>query len=275
MTVSELITGYGLISITLAQEPASQAAAESGMHRSLVEYINSAGTVGYLLLLLSVIAVALWILLGIELRMERMAPRQAVDAIGRFFRDGNTADALRYCQSKENDCFLTRLFAGAILRCSRSQFGFLEMRSALEDSGQREVERLYRTCDWVALIAAVGPMLGLLGTVFGMIGAFGAISNLQGAARSQQLADYMSLALVATAMGLAVAIPCTAMYAIYRRRVDTLADRVATIAEGLVIELEPQRQADARAGSQATRPTVRPVPQKPAFPPAAAADSAR
>lgn len=209
---------------------------ESETH-TLLDYVRSAGVIGVVLIGLSIAAVALWIALMIEVRRERMAPPQDVEALTRLLREGGVAGAIEYCNREENDSFLTRLFGGALTRCSRSQFGLLELRSALEEGGQKQVERLYRRCDWVALLAAVGPMLGLLGTVFGMIGAFGAIGKLEGAARSQALANHMSLALVATAMGLAVAIPCTALYSVFRRRIDRLAEEVGEIAEGIAHEL--------------------------------------
>lgn len=241
---------------TLAQDGGATApAATSEMARkTLWEYILAGGPIGYILIVMSIVAFAIWIVLFLELQLNRLAPADVREQLGRLFREGNTAEALRYCQRPDNNSFLARLFGGALLRCSRSQFGFLEVRTALEESGARQVERLYRTCDWVALIAALGPMLGLLGTVFGMIGAFGSISKLQGAARSEELAGFMSLALVNTAMGLAVAIPCTMMYAIFRRKIDSLTERVAEIAEGMVVDLESRPTQAERGPAKAITP---------------------
>lgn len=211
------------------------AAVRSG--KTLLSYLNDGGLTGYFLLALSVVAISMWIYLFIILRMTRQAPASDVELLSRMLRDGSIPDAIRYCEDPNNGSFLTRMMGGALKRCSRSQLGLLEMRSAIEESGQREVERLYRVADWVAVIAAVGPMLGLLGTVFGMIGAFGSISQLEGAARSKELANYMSLALVTTALGLIVAIPCTVVFSIARRKIDQMAEDIGEIAEGLASEL--------------------------------------
>lgn len=229
---------------------------------SLLDYIKHGGMVGAVLIIMSIAAVALIIALAIEVRLTKMAPEQDVEALTRLLREGGVAGAIEYCRREENDSFLTRLFGLALTRCSRSQFGLLELRSALEEGGQRQVERLYRLCDWVALLAAVAPMLGLLGTVFGMIGAFGAIGNLEGAARSQGLADHMSLALVATAMGLGVAIPCTALFSVFRRRIDRLAEEVGDIAERIAQELQTKPGAMPSGAPQAAapRPMPRPAP---------------
>jgi biopolymer transport protein ExbB len=236
---------------------AADAAAAPETQRSLWQYIQEGGILAYILIAVSVLALGLIIMLAIETQLARMAPQEAILAIGRCFRDGNTNEAVRYCQAAENNCFLTRIFGGALLRCGRSQFGTLEMRTALEESGRREVERMYRQTDFVGMIAQVGPMLGLLGTVFGMIGAFSSISGQQGAARSAALAGYMSLALVNTALGLGVAIPCTIAYGILRRRVDAMSERVADIAEGLATEL------DARPAARSPQPAPRPAAPAP------------
>jgi biopolymer transport protein ExbB len=239
--------------LTLAQEAGTEQA------RTVVDYIKSGGITGFVILTLSVAAVAICVYLFIELRLTRMSPPHHVDTLGRLFREAGVGDAIKYCDQPDNRCFITGLFAQALRRCSRSQFGLLEMRSALEEGGQRQVEKLYRVCDWVALIAATGPMLGLLGTVFGMIGAFGTISNIEGAARSKQLAEYMSLALVTTALGLVVAIPCTAAFSVFRRRIDRLAEDVGEIAEGLAAELAARLTTPAAA-----KPPARPAPARPA-----------
>ena len=168
-----------------------------------------------------------------------------------------------YCKQPENDTFLTRVFGAALVRCARSPFGFLEIRSALEESGQKEVDRLTRVTDAIGLIAALGPMLGLLGTVFGMIGAFGSISDLEGAARSRELAGFMALALVNTAEGLAVAIPCTALFAVFRRRIDRWTGEVGEITETLASYLEHRQGAE--------KATTRPAAYRPGPAPARAA----
>lgn len=227
-----------------ASDAVAKVAATDG--KSLLSYLNDGGITGYCLLALSVAAISMWIYLFMILRLSRQAPQSDVELLTRMLREGAIPDAIRHCEDPVNGNFLTRMIGGALRRCSRSQLGLLELRSAMEESGQREVERLYRVVDWVAVIAAVGPMLGLLGTVFGMIGAFGSISQLEGAARSKELANYMSLALVTTALGLIVAIPCTVVFSIARRKIDEMADRIGEISEGLAAELSTRLTGPAQ-----------------------------
>src|SRR5258708_34445329 len=105
----------------------------------------------------------------------------------------------------------------------------------------------------------MGPMLGLLGTVFGMIGAFAAIGKFEGAARSHELVKFMSYALVNTAEGLIVAIPCTVAFSLFRRHGDHLVGEIAEQIEALARYLEqtaPDQGAGGRAPAHPARPAA-------------------
>lgn len=225
------MTFLGELQLTLAE------GAAGASRRSLLEYIQAGGFIGYLLVLLSILAVALLIAHLLKVRMSVMAPGEVVLGLEERLQRADTQGAIDFCRLDENRSFLANTFAGALTRCARSSFGLLELRAALEDSGSKEVEKLIRTTDGIAIIAAIGPMMGLLGTTIGMIGAFATIGQLEGAARSNELSNYMSLALVTTAQGLIVAIPCTVLYTILRRRVERLAAEVGEIVEDLAATL--------------------------------------
>lgn len=245
-----------LVPLLVAQEDGAPAAS-----RTLWEYIASGGPVGFMIIVLSVIALALVIIHFWQAQIGRLAPQTLIMALEARLREGDVPGAINVCRAPEYDSFLARLFGTAMLRCTRSPFGFLEIRTALEDSGHREVDRLSRTNDFIGIIGAVGPMLGLLGTVFGMIGAFSTIGNLEGAARSRGLADYMSLALVTTAMGLAVAIPCTVAFTLFKRRIERITGDVADIADGLAMYLEHGKASGETKAPQRQAP--RPAPSRP------------
>lgn len=242
---------------TLAQIVA--APGSSGKELTVLDYIRSGGPIGYVLIILSFVALGLIIAHAISLRRSRLVPEEVVERLAGVLRGGDLQGAIVACREPDNESFITRLIGAALLRCVRSPFGTLELRAAVEEAGQREVDRLYRSVDSIGILAAVGPMLGLLGTVFGMIGAFATIGELEGAARSQQLATYMSIALVTTAEGLVVAIPCTVAFAIFRRRIDSLAVEAAAVAESLVAPLEhaPAASGDVRPAGK-VGPQARP-----------------
>lgn len=216
--------------LTLAQSDAPS--------KSLLEYIAAGGQIGAIIIVLSLAAVALIVTQLLRVRLTTLAPAPVVEELDRDLSAGDVRAAEDYCESPEHACFLTRVVGSALVRCGRSPFGFLELRSALEEAGQREAARLYRFTDAIGLIASVAPMLGLLGTVVGMVGAFDTITLTDGPARPDQLAGNISVALVTTVLGLIVAIPCTAAYTFLRNRIDALTAEIAEIIEDLAAHLE-------------------------------------
>ncbi len=109
----------------------------------------------------------------------------------------------------------------------RSSASHEESEKAAEDAGKREIGRLASGLRPLVVVATIAPLLGLLGTVWGMIEAFANIASKDGLGRPELLAGGISQALVTTAAGLAVAIPTQAFYYYFRGRID----RFARLAE--------------------------------------------
>jgi biopolymer transport protein ExbB len=189
-------------------------------------YIRDGGLLSYVLIGLSVVALALIIRNLFVLRRGQFAPPRVVSAVEGMLAAGRVVEAERFLRTPENRCFLSTVMIEALARCRAKPTGLADFRAAAEEVAREEADEVHRMNDGIGILAAVGPMLGLLGTVIGMIGAFRTIGTLQGAARSNELAVYMSMALVSTAEGLIVAIPCTIAFALFRRRIDRLVQRV-------------------------------------------------
>jgi biopolymer transport protein ExbB len=224
---------------TLAQStpatPAPAAAAPPAQESiSILTYIHQGGVLSYVMIALSVVAVTLVIRNILTIRYERFAPKEIMGRLQTLLGAGKLVEAEAFCRQEENECLVTRVLAQSFERCARSDFGMLEFRSVVEQTAQMEADEVHRMNDGIGIIAAIGPMLGLLGTVFGMIGAFRAIGALEGAARSNELATFMSMALVNTAEGLVVAIPCTVAFAMFRRHIDKVMAKVANDLEHMV-----------------------------------------
>jgi len=241
----------------------AQAPLESGVRRSmsLLERVHSGGVIGYVIILLSFVAVALIVVHLVRIREQALAPHAIVDELDRMLRKGDVDGALAACRLPDNQCFLTSVLGAGLSRYRRSPFGALELKGALEEAGQEQIARLYRSTDALALIAGVAPMLGLLGTVVGLTGAFSTIAGTEGFARPDQLAGDISLALVTTILGLTLAIPLTAVVTYFRNRIDSLAGAVASIVDELAAHVEqPAQPAPPPA------PQSRPVPTQAASP---------
>lgn len=210
--------------------------ADGGM--SILQLISAGGSIAYIIILLSVAALALVVMHSLHLRQASLAPPHVIDELDDALSRGDIEAAERFCRDEENDCFLTRVMGAGLTRCKRSVFGWLELKGALEEAGQEQVAKLYRSTDGLGLIAAIAPMLGLLGTVVGMVGAFDTISSSEGFARPDQLAGDISKALVTTLMGLSLAIPATAAFTYFRNRIDALSSDVGSAIEELAAHLD-------------------------------------
>jgi biopolymer transport protein ExbB len=230
--------------------------------RTLLDYLKSGGAVGWVLVVLSFVALALIIMNLIRLRREALLPDQVVREMDRRAKEHDLHGLVEVCNAPECDSSATRVLGPALKHAMRSQFGLIELRTTVEESGKKEMDRLLRPTELIGLIAAVGPMLGLLGTVIGMIGAFGTIGQLEGAARSRELATFMSMALVTTAEGLIVAIPCTVAYALINRTTENIGLEDGDLMDDWVGLLQAGGPATAPVGAPASRaiPQPRPIP---------------
>jgi biopolymer transport protein ExbB len=233
--------------------------------KSLLGYISDGGVLSFVLIGLSVLALTLAIRNAIVLKADRFAPEALMREITLLTTNNDLPGIVAACQ--RSDTFVGRVLLSALRRCDVSAFGMLEFRAGVEESGGRELERTQRMNDGLAIIAAVAPMLGLLGTVIGMIGAFSTIASLQGVARSNELARFMSMALVNTAEGLVIAIPATIVYGLYRRRIDSLADDAMEQLDPIASRLQKAAPAATPAKPGASvRPPVRTAPPPVAAP---------
>jgi biopolymer transport protein ExbB len=239
---------------TLAAQGA--AGTDPGRSSTLLEYVHDGGILSYVLIALSIVAVALMARNFFALRRKEFAPDAVMASLQGMLSEGRIAEAERFCKAPENHCFVTTVMSESFERARASEFGMLEFRSSVEEVARAEAEEVHRMNDGLGVIAAVGPMLGLLGTVIGMIGAFRAIGGLSGATRSNELATFMSMALVNTAEGLIVAIPATIAFALFRRRIDRAMHAIGRDLERFAGYVSSNR---GRAGS-APRDTAAGVP---------------
>lgn len=237
MTASQLID----ISVALAQDANG---------KSMLQHIASGGPIGLLIIMISFAAVALVIMHSIQLRLTKLAPPEQFERLKELLSRRELDNARAFCESESNDTFLTRVLGSALTRCARSPFGLLEFRGALEESGKTQVARLYRSTEGLALIATVSPMLGLLGTVLGMVGAFNTLGTSTGGfAKPDELASSIAVALITTVLGLVVAIPVSACLVFFRNRIDSITNEVGEMTEEL-LGLVESHQSSAQRGPQ-------------------------
>ena len=195
----------------LAQAPAGQAAQPD---HSLINVILDGGTlivfIWICILVTSIIMVTLIIQLAINLKKDKLAPPPLVDSLRQLISSGNYQEAWETCNANRN--YLANVLKSGLSRLGR---GKEAVETALSEHGMREATLLRTRNSYLSVIGVVSPMIGLLGTVIGMMGAF-AVLGASGMSDPKGLAGKISEVLLATAAGLFIAIPAFVAYYIFR-----------------------------------------------------------
>ena len=198
--------------------------------RSFLEIIFSGGIVGALLVLallaLSIAAAYLIFDQIMTIRRRDLMPDGLGEQVRQALKSGQVAEAKQLCN--QQPCLLSFILLHGI---SELEFGWSAVEKSLEDALAEQSARLLRKVEYLSVIGNIAPMVGLLGTVVGMIFAFQQVATTQGEASAPQLAEGIYQALVTTVGGLLVAIPALGAFAIFRNRIDQFVAEAAYIAQ--------------------------------------------
>ena len=216
----------------LQDEAAEAAAPEADM--SVGSLIRQSGYFGWALIGLSVIALALTIENFVSLKRDKLAPPELIDEIQALFDEDQFQEAMELCENESS--FLTRVCGAGIAKIGQP---FEVIEKSIEEMGDEEAIKLHQKIGWLSLICNVAPMMGLLGTVWGMILAFNTIAKTGGNANPAQLADGISQALLTTMFGLVVAIPVTGAFAYMRNNLICSVIETGAIVEDLFERFRP------------------------------------
>lgn len=182
---------------------------------------------------LSFILVALVIMNIISARRESLCPPTLIEGFEAHLDSKEYQEA--YELSKTDESFLGNVLAAGLARLSSS---YQHSIAAMQEVGAEENMKLDHRLSYLALIGTLSPMIGLFGTVHGMINSFYEIANGGGTPDPNKLANGISTALLTTLLGLAVAIPAIAAYNLLKNRVQKLALEVGIQSENLMSRFE-------------------------------------
>jgi biopolymer transport protein ExbB len=192
---------------------------------------------------------------AISLRRGRVIPGPFVKRFMHQLREGklDRDSALDLCQ--ESQTAVSDVFAGAVKKWGRPS---VEVEQAVLDAGERAANTLRHYLRLFNAIATVGPLLGLLGTVFGMIRIFHDVAASSAMGRAEMLAGGISEAMLTTATGLSVAIPALCFYTFFQSRVDKLVVELDGLGQQIVglVSAEALQEDRTRATRAARRGTA-------------------
>jgi biopolymer transport protein ExbB len=205
-----------------------------GEGRTLLDqFVTSGGwIVWFILLPMSFIMVYLAVEHSLTIRRKKLLPdgigRQIIEMIQQF----GTRQLAEGIAGRSD--FVSTAVAKAVNEGGGDWF---RMRNLLAESLQEQAMRLLRRIEWLNLIGNVSPMVGLFGTVVGMIKLFNVMATSGGQPEAARLADGISVALVTTFWGLLIAIPALAFHGMFSNRIEILANEAVVDAENIIPEI--------------------------------------
>lgn len=245
--------------LAIAQDAAAPAAiqAEDGtiqrMPTNVIEMMQSLGYWNIPFAVLSLVALWASVERFVMLRRGRVIPKPFTQRFLKLIESGelDRDEALAVCE--ENQSPIALIFASGVRKWGKSS---VEVEQAIIDGGERQLAGLRSNLRVLSATYTVGPLIGLLGTVWGMLLSFERLANAGAMGNSQQLAGGIALALVTTAAGLAVAIPSIILYMYYAGKVDALVMEMDEMSQRLVQAISAEGIAER--GSRPKRPVREP-----------------
>ncbi len=253
-----------------AQEPGDAVAADAGGDTGTIRaedslfwhILRSAGPIfGPLLGFLSVALVALIVILAMDLRMGIAIPPRFVEEFTDTVNKRKFREAFELARG--DGSFLGKVLTGGM---SRLQYGIEDARDAALNMVESLKSSKEQLNNYTAVISSLGPLIGLVGTVFGMILSFRELAR-GGKVEAARLADGISHALVITMLGIAIAVPGLFFNALFRNRITRISMDVANIADDLLTQMyHNSKKPGAPVAGAAVDPravTTTPAPQVP------------
>jgi biopolymer transport protein ExbB len=196
-----------------------------------------------LILFLSVLSAFFIIEHAITITRGKLIPEHVMSDLEQHISRGEINQAIEICHRKENYSLATEVVLAGLERYQGSEFGFAEYRTAVEEAGEDHTGKLYRKTEILNVIGSIAPMLGLTGTVLGMIEAFNTIASRDGMPRPEELAGGIGQALITTLLGLVVAIPTMVAFSYFRNKIDSLVAEAGKRIERLMMPLGRKRKS--------------------------------
>lgn len=208
------------------------------------------------LIIMSFVCTSLMIMFFLKSRRPVLLPQASVDTLNNMLENKQFKEALDYAEGDPS--YLGKITAAAL---RDAPYGFSAMERALEESAAAELARKQRPYEVLNIVGNVGPMLGLFGTVQGMIVSFFEMVNSGGNSDPQALASGIATALVATFWGMVVAIPALVAYAVLRNMTEHNCAEALIEADAMIARFRPKKEKKPASTPEAAGMKPRSAPR--------------
>ncbi len=212
----------------------------------------------FVLIPLSIATIALIVEHSFSIRQRTVIPADTLNRLRSDLEAQRFTDVVRH--TEQDSSVLSQTIRSGLTASGK---GYAAMQRAMNDTIEQAAARMMRKIEYLNVIGNVSPMIGLFGTVVGMIRLFASIAEAGGIPEPARIAENISIALVTTFWGLLVAIPALSVFAFFRNRIDSLATECAATAELLLSGFEPGGES---VPASTAVPAAPPAPTQPAAP---------
>ncbi len=211
----------------------------------------------WMLVFFSALSIGYTLRLMLKYRRSSLLPERTRSQVVNLLAGRRYREAVDF--TAKDPSYLGRVISAAL---SVAGHGYGAMERAIEEKGDAETTKILRPIEYLNVLGNIAPMVGLFGTVYGMILAFEQLRASGGKPDPGQLAGGISTAMVTTFWGLVVAIPALAAYALIRNKIDALTSEGMLIAEQAITAFKPNGPAQAQRPQTPTPPQPKATPQQ-------------
>ncbi len=223
--------------------------------------IRASGPIGLVIALMSFYLIALIVWMALNYRAPVAVPGEVVHEVQGLLEKSKYNEA--YQLLMEDSSFLARVLSAGVRKLAA---GLVPAQRAMELANEDATMEMEHRTTYLATVGTLGPMIGLVGTVYGMILSFRVIAVEGSSPQASQLAEGISTALFATLEGIALSIPAIYFYALFRNRIARLSLEVGMTAEMLLEQFAPGVRMSSPSAGAATGPVPSSTPPAHAHP---------
>jgi len=220
--------------VTTEGAAAEAEAAPAGGEKSLIDMFNAGGWAMYPLGLLSISGFGLIVYNFMAVKPGPILKTDVAIEIDKALQTADVETAKKLCE--DNPAPMTNIIGAGLVRVDTNNFDPEQVKEAVEEASAEELASPYILINYLSVVGSLSPMVGLLGTVSGMVKAFNVI-EAEGAGSAQALAGNISEALITTATGMIVGIPAMFFFFFFKNRYGKITSRVGRMVGDLQFTL--------------------------------------